>query len=281
MGDYSTREVASLSGVPENQVRRWARDRLIEAHKNAAGRWRFSFQDLALLRTARSLLDARLSLHRVTRALRLVRAQLPDGRPLSAVRILVTGNRIVVKDRLSSWEPDSKQATLDFDVQSWSASIVPQLARLSAGEPAHTDDDATSLYQSALDLELAGKLEDAREAYQAALKQDPTLVSARINLGRLLHNAGRLAEAEALYRSALAQDSSSALATFNLGVALEDQGEYDAAIATYRTVLVIDESYADAHFNLARLLEMRGDKQGALRHLSRFKRLMRRDRDPG
>jgi hypothetical protein len=42
-------------------------------------------------------------------------------------------------------------------------------------------------------------------------------------------------------------------------------------------VLTIDETYADAHFNLARLLEVRGDKQGALRHLSRFKRLMHRD----
>lgn len=277
MRDYSTREVAHLSGLPEAQVRRWARERLVAPQKNSAGRWRYSFQDVALLRTARSLLDAHLSLHRVTRALRRVREQLPDGRPLSAVRILVTGNRIVVKDRLSSWEPDSRQTTLDFDVrQSLSESIAPRLAQLTRQMPVESE-DAQSLYQAALDFELAGKTDEARHAYQAALRQDATLVSARINLGRLLHNVNRLAEAEALYRAALAQDPHNALAAYNLGVALEDQGQHDAAIEAYRSVLTLDESYADAHFNLARLLEARGDKQGALRHLSRFKRLMHRD----
>jgi tetratricopeptide (TPR) repeat protein len=274
--DYSTREVANLSGLSESQVRRWARDRLISPHKNTAGRWRYSFQDLALLRTARRLIDARLTLPRVTRALRLVREQLPDGRPLSAVRILVTGDRVVVKDRLSSWEPDSRQTTLDFDVQTLTASVAPRLARIEPLPP-EPDDDAHGLYQAALDFELAGRVDEARQAYQAALRQDPTLVSARINLGRLLHNANRLAEAEALYRAALVQDPHNALAAYNLGVALEDQGRQDAAIEAYRSVLTIDETYADAHFNLARLLEVRGDKQGALRHLSRFKRLMHRD----
>lgn len=277
MRDYSTREVANLSGLSESQVRRWARDRLISPQKNNAGRWCYSFQDLALLRTARSLLDARLSLPRVTRALRLVREQLPDGRPLSAVRILVTGDRVVIKDRLSSWEPDSRQATLDFDIQSLTASVAPRLASIERPMPDEDGDDALDLYQSALDLELAGKVDEARQAYQAALRQDPTRVSARINLGRLLHNANRLAEAEALYRAALAQDPHNALAAYNLGVALEDQDRHDAAIDAYRSVLALDETYADAHFNLARLLEARGDKQGALRHLSRFKRLMHRD----
>jgi len=257
-------------------VRRWARAELISPQKDTAGRWRYTFQDLALLKTARRLLDARLSPARITRALRLVREQIPEGRPLSAVRILVSGRNVVVKDRLSSWEPDSKQTTLDFEVSSLSEPMVPSLARLPLKleeEPA----DATRLYQSALDLELAGKLDEARHAYQAALQSDPTLVSARINLGRLLHSASRVAEAEALYRAALAQDPGNAMAAFNLGVALEDQGQSDAAAHAYRQTLLIDESYADAHFNLARLLESQGDKQGALRHLSRFKRLMHRD----
>lgn len=277
MREYSTREVADIAGLNEAQVRRWARAGLVEPIKDAHGRWRYSFQDLALLRTAAKLLRSRVTPNRVTRALRLIREQLPDGRPLSAVRIFVTGQRVVVKDQLASWEPESRQGSLDFDVRSLSQELASSIQRRSRGHVAREDPSAAGLYQSALDLELAGRGEEARSAYEAALARDPMLVAARINLGRLLHAANRITEAEALYRAALDQDPSNALAAFNLGVALEDQGENDAAVDAYRRALAIDDRYADAHFNLSRLLEAKGDERGALRHLSAFRRLMRRD----
>lgn len=285
MQEYSTREVESLTGLSAGRVRSFARAGLVSPRKDARGRWRFSFQDLALLRTARSLLDARLSIHRVTRALRELRAQLP-GRPLSAVRILVIGERVVVKDRLASWEPESRQGTLAFDIRDLSADLVKGKSSRTAGAAprvlgrARVEDapeTAAGLYQSALELELAGRGDEAQAAYRSALDRDPTLVAARINLGRLLHAAGRVAEAEAMYRAALKDDPASALAAFNLGVALEDQEQTDAAIAAYRRAIEVDERYADAHFNLARLLESSGDKRAALRHLSRFRRLVRGD----
>jgi tetratricopeptide (TPR) repeat protein len=275
--EYSTREVAEIAGLPEAQIRRWARAGLVAPHKGKQGRWFYSFQDLALLRTAGKLLGARMTPNRVTRALRLIRDQLPAGRPLSAVRILVTGTRVVVKDRLASWEPETRQGTLDFDVQELSRQVAPRIPRRSRAELERQSESAAGFYQSALDLELAGRGEEAREAYQAALQRDPKLVSARINLGRLLHAANRVAEAEALYRAALEQDPHNAVAAFNLGVALEDQNQTAAAIDAYRRTITIDEAYADAHFNLSRLLEAQGDERGALRHLSSFKRLMHRE----
>lgn len=277
MREYSTREVADIAGLSEPQVRRWARLSLVTPSKDARGRWRYSFQDLALLRTAGKLLGAKLTPNRVTRALRQIREQLPDGRPLSAVRILVTGRRVVVKDRLASWEPDSRQGTLDFDVQSLSERVAPRIPRRTRAELERPGESAAGLYQCALDLELAGRSDEARDAYQAALNRDPRLLSARINLARLLHAANRVTEAEALYRAALEQDPRSALAAFNLGVALEDQGAIDAAIDAYRRALGIDDAYADAHFNLSRLLKTKGDDRGALRHLSTFRRLMLKD----
>jgi tetratricopeptide (TPR) repeat protein len=276
--DYSTREAADIAGLPAGQVRRWARAKLLTPRKNARGHWRFSFQDLALLRTAAKLRDAPLSANRVTRSLRLLREQLPAGRPLSAVRVLVSGGRVVVKDRLASWEPDSRQGTLDFDVETLSRQLAPTLRRRRGGPPSSRNETASDWYQSALDLELAGRADEAQRAYRNALTQDPDLVGARINLGRLLHAANRMAEAEALYRAALEQDPCNALAAFNLGVALEDQGLTDAAVGAYRHALLLDERYADAHFNLSRLLEAKGDKRAALRHLMSFRRLMRKDR---
>ena len=275
MREYSTRQVADLAGLPEDQIRRWARAKLVTPSKDAQGRWRYSFQDLALLRTAGKLLGARLTPHRVTRTLRLIREQLPAGRPLSAVRLFVTGQRVVVKDRLASWEPESRQGTFNFDVQALSRQVASLIPRHSRAELERQAQSAVDLYETASDLELAGRSDEAREAYQAALRWDPKLVSARIDLGRLLHAANRVAEAEALYRAALEQDPHNALAAFNLGVALEDQDKVDAAVEAYRRVLAIDDAYADAHFNLSRLLEAEGDERGALRHLSTFKRLMR------
>lgn len=277
MRQYSTREVAELAGLPESRVRGFARAGVVTPDKDARGRWRYSFQDLAALRAAGKLLDAGVSMKRVTRTFRLLRAQLPAGRPLSAVKLLVTGKRVVVRDRLASWEPESGQRALDFDVKAMSEQVAPQLPRSSRADVALEDESADLLYQAALDLELAGRGDEARQAYEAVLRRDPMLVGARINLGRLLHAAGKLGEAEALYRAALEHDSKSVIAAFNLGVVLEDQGRAEAAARAYRNVLSIDDRYADAHYNLSRLLEAKGDTRGALRHLSSFRRLMQND----
>lgn len=274
MREYSTGEVAELSGLPEGRIRGWTRAGLVTPTRDGRGPWRYSFQDLALLRTAAELLRAGLSTRRVTKTLRLIREQLPEGRPLSAVRILVNGQRVVVKDRLSSWEPETRQGTFDFDVQALSRKVAPKIVTPSEAAPSRTP-AAPDLYESALNLELAGRTDEARAAYAAALQLDPKLVSARINLGRLLHAEKRFAEAELHYRAALEQDPESAMAAFNLGVALEDQGRTEAAAEAYGRALSVDQRHADAHFNLSRLLEARGDQRGALRHLNSFRRLIR------
>lgn len=276
MRAYSTREVADLAGLPEVRVRKWARAGLVMPAKDPRGHWRYSFQDLAVLRTAGRLLEANVSMSRVTRTLRLLREQLPAGRPLSAVRILVTGPHVIVKDRLSSWEPESGQCALDFDVQAMTAQVAARIPLPAPAGGKRQSETAEDLYQTALDLELAGRVEAAREVYEAVLRCDPKQVGARINLGRLLHAAGNAADAEALYRAALRQEPRNALAAFNLGVALEDQGKTAAAVDAYRVAIGADDAYADAHYNLSRLLEAQGDARGALRHLNTFRRLMQK-----
>jgi len=262
-----------ISKLPAAQVRRWARAGLVTPTKDESGHWQYSFQDLALLRMAGQLLEARVSPNRVTRTLRRLRDELP-GRPLSSVNLVVVGGRVVVRDRFASWALDSGQGELSFEMESVAARLDPAGPE-SAPAVLETGAGAEDLHEAALDLELAGRPDEAEAAYVAALAKDPSLVDARINLGRLLHGAGRLAEAEALYRAALEQDAGNALAAFNLGVVLEDQKRADAAIEAYRRAIAIDDSHADAHFNLGRLLEAQGDRQAALRHLSRFRRLTR------
>lgn len=272
MREYSTREVAEISDVPAPQIRRWARAGLLTPIKDDSGRWRFSFQDLALLRTAGKLMEAGVSPARVARTLRELRDQLPS-RPLSAVSLVVAAGRVIVRDRMASWVLESRQGVFGFGMESAAEPAERSAATVSPKRGAN--ENAETLYRSALDLELAGRLKEAEAAYRAALERNAKLVDARINLGRLVHAANRLDEAESFYREALAQEPDNALAAFNLGVVLEDQGKTAAAVEAYRRAIETDNDHADAHFNLARLLEQDGDKQAALRHLVRFRKLTR------
>lgn len=269
MREYSTREVAEISSLPAPQIRRWARAGLVEPVKDETGRWRFSFQDLALLRTAGKLLEARVTPARVTRTLHELREQLPS-RPLSAVSLVVAGGRVIVRDRMASWVLESRQGVFGFEMESVGESASP-LRPVAPERP--ESESADTLYRSALDLELGGRLKEAESAYRAALEKNSRFVDARINLGRLVHAANRLSEAESLYRAALEQAPDSSLAAFNLGVVLEDQSKARLAVEAYRRAIEIDDDHADAHFNLSRLLEQSGDRQAALRHLACFRRL--------
>lgn len=125
--EYSTQRAAELTGLLPEQIRRWARAGFVARQKRVRAHWHLSFQDLALLRAARSLLDARFSSNRVTRTLHRLRDQSRPGMPLSAMRILVTAKRIVFSDRSASWEPETLQGTLDFDVRARSETAATRI----------------------------------------------------------------------------------------------------------------------------------------------------------
>lgn len=282
---WSTRDAAGLTGVEAALVRRWARAGIVTPARDARGRWRYSFADLALLRAGAGLIRCRLTPHRVTRALRLVREQLPTAQPLSAVRIFVAGRRVVVTDGCASWEPESRQRTLGFDAEPRAPRVPPsRRARSRAGVQASRRMRSYSVpaptprpRQRALDLEPAARAVAAVGGPRVRGSVHGTRVDARIELGYRLHAADRVAEAEALYRVALEEDPGNAEAAYHLGRALEDQHEDAAAVAAYRRAVVLDAAHADAHFNLARLLETRGDAAEADRHLQAFRRFAHAD----
>ncbi len=269
MWGYRARDVARMLGLPEHQVRGWARDGFVAPRRGPRGELRFSFHDLVLLRTARDLVAARISPSRVKRALRQLRAQLPEGRSLSGVRVTAEGDRVVVRDGSSLWHPDSGQALLDFDVKEVAASVAPLL-----GDAAGDARDADAFYEWGCDLE-DGAPEQAREAYRRALALDPDHYGANVNLGRLVHEARDAAAAELHYRRALGSRPGDPAALFNLGVALEDQGRREDALAAYEASLAAAPDHADPHVNAARLCEKLGRREEALRHLGAVRRLAR------
>jgi predicted Zn-dependent protease len=263
MRAYTTREVAELIGDSQQRVRAAARAGFVSPLKDLRGRFRFSFQDVVLLRSTKRLEDQKLGVRRVWRALRAIRAHLPDERPLCSVRVIAANDRFLVRDNNTSWEPESGQTLFDFAVRDSAAVASPVGGHDDAGGLVVAD-TADYWFERGLKLDRA-ELVDADH------------VSARINLGRIRHRSRDYDAAETLYREALAREPDHAIAAFNLGVVLEDRGAVDAAIDSYQLAISADPALPDAHYNLARLYEWRGDRALAARHMAQFRTLCRDD----
>jgi tetratricopeptide (TPR) repeat protein len=276
MKGYTSQDVARLLGLTVAQVRGFARDGFLSpaAPRGARRPLQFSFQDLVILRTAKALVAARIPTRRIRRALRKLRQQLPRGRSLAELHIAAEGDRIVVSDGETAWNPESEQTHLDFAVSELATRAAPIARRTAqAARAAQANFDAEDWYELGLELE-AVEPGEARDAYRRALELDAHHADAHVNLGRLLQEKGMVEEAERHYRLALRERPDHATAAFDLGIALEDLGRTADAIEAYRAALAADPRLADAHYNVARLYEKVGKRAAALRHLSIYRRLM-------
>lgn len=273
---YSVREVSAMLGLSAGQIRSYAAKGFLTPERDADGDLRFGFQDLVILRTAGELTAAHIPSRKIRRVLASVRAQLPEGRSIAGVRIAADGERVVVRDGATVWNPESGQSLFDFSVAEIADKTKPIALAAVREAKARRDDDlgADAWFELGSDLEISAP-DEARAAYEKAIALDPAHVDAHVNLGRLLHEDGSPALAETHYRAALAADPHHSVATFNLGVALDDLGRLAEATDAYRRAIDLDPENHDAHYNLAGILEREGDKAGAVRHLTRYRALTR------
>lgn len=268
MAGYPTREVVAILGLTPAQVRGWVRAGFLSPGRGPRGAFRFSFQDLLVLRAAEGLLAAKIPARRVRRALRRLRDQLGEGRSMTGVHITAEGDDVVVRDGETRWEPESGQVIFDFGVAEVAERVAPFLAAASPKGSLEAED----WYGWGCDLEDASP-DQAREAYRRALEIDADHAGALVNLGRMLQGAGMPGIAEAHYRHALEAHPDDETAAFNLGVVLEDLGRPGEALEAYERAIASDASFADAHFNAARICEVLGQRAAALRHLKAYRKL--------
>jgi tetratricopeptide (TPR) repeat protein len=274
MESFTTRDVARLLGLTERQVRAQARAGFLTPLRGPRNGYRFSFQDLVLLRTARELAQARVPSRRIRNALCELARQLPSGRSLTEIRITPQGQELLVHDGGFAWNPESGQVQMEFAVAGLANTPAPQPRTLRpVMHRPPSAQGAWDWFDLALDLEDTDPAAASR-AYGEALTQDPTLVDAHVNLGRLLQLAGQIEQAIEHYRVSVKAAGNDPTAAFNLGTALEQLGRWNDALAAYRRALATDCSFADAHFNIARLYEQLGRRTEAIRHLRAYKRLV-------
>jgi tetratricopeptide (TPR) repeat protein len=275
MRSYSVRDVARLLRLSPDTTRNLIKAGFVKPSRGARREYRFSFQDLIVLRTARALLAANIPPKRIRRSLENLRRELPQSMPLSGLSISAVGDHVVVRDGESQRQVDSGQYLLALDVSLENGVLHVVEHRRAAAEPPPSPAPRDWFAQA---LALEGSDPDgALAAYRQAVAQDPRHAAAWTNWGRLLHERGRTQQAADVYRQALAQAGPDPLLLFNQGVLLEDLGNPAAALEAYQTALAEDPGLADCHYNLARLYESLGKPQHAIRHLGQYRRLMSGD----
>lgn len=272
---FSTREVADFLGLKPGQVRHYVRRQLITPARSDGGHYRFSFQDVVLLRTAKALLNARISPRRANRALLKLRSELADDagpRTLASIKIQALGQTVVVREDASLWSAESGQGYLDFEAEPAerpTARIEPisHDDLIVVSEPDQLDTDAW--YNMGLDLEEI-EPDRAPEAYRRAIAIDPDNVDAHVNLGRLCQIKGDLRRAKRHYEKALRCAPEHQLAAYNLGTVFDELDELERAAGYYRNALDVP----DSHYNLARISELAGDELAARRYMRSYRALL-------
>jgi tetratricopeptide (TPR) repeat protein len=111
---------------------------------------------------------------------------------------------------------------------------------------------------------------DLEGLWRDVLQKNPTAWMAHNNLGNLLKDAGRLEEARSEYDAAIAVRPDFAMAHSNLGIVCKRQGRLDDAIREYRRAIQSDPDYVAAHFNLGLAFQQRGDLDQAAAEFRKY-----------
>ena len=276
MRSYSMRDVQRLLRLSPDTTRNLIKAGFLKPARGARREYRFSFQDLIVLRTARALIDAKIPTRRIHRSLESLRRELPESVPLSGLSISAVGDHVVVREGATQRQVDSGQYLLGLDV-SMENGVLRVVERRQEASPARADTAPRGdWFAQALTLESTDP-EGALTAWRQAVDEDASNAAAWTNWGRLLHEQGRTQQAAEVYRRALAQVGPNPLLLFNQGVLLEDLGDAAAALEAYRSAIAEDPELADCHYNLARLYESLGEPQHAIRHLGQYRRLLSGD----
>lgn len=284
------REVQALLGISRTVVTALIAAGVVAPRRGPRREYRFTFQDVVLLRTAQSLRASHVPTRHITRSLRRLQELGQQGRPPTGLRVAAAGRDVTVRDRQGQWQVDTGQFVLDFDARQERAAagegkvLVMQrspgpgtcappegsadLAALAGADAL----DAANEFERGVALESHAP-DAARVAYARAIAADPAFPDAYLNLGCLLCDGGCFEEAVLLYRAALQQLPDHPVLHFNLGVALEDAGAQREALASYHACIDLAPDFADAHYNAARLHEALGDPHRAIRHYNQYRKL--------
>lgn len=259
---FTLSEIARLLDLSPTRLRTLDRAGVVSPSGRRRGRRAYTFSDLIALRTAKTLLERKVRLRDVTRAVQVLKKSLPKvTRPLQELRIVSDGQRVVVRTQDGSFEPLTGQMLLDLEVKTLREDVVRVLRPSAGRERART---AYELYLRASQLDEDPRtMDDAERLYQQAVQLDPWLGIAYTNLGNIRFRRQDTEGAEALYRKALEIDARQPEAQYNLGYVMLERGQPDLSVPLFLGAIAADPKFSDAYFNLAMAYEQIGEAQKA------------------
>lgn len=249
---FTRREVGRILGVEPGRLRYWERLRLVRPQARWGERF-YGFGDLVALRTLQRLTASHVPAQRVRTAVASVEAQF--GSPelsLNELTLVDRGGRVAVVPPGASapFDPLTRQWLLAFEL----ATAAGELRSMSPNTP-------EDLFQRALDCESDPEsLPEAVATYRRVIDAAPNWVEAHINLGVALYQMGCVEDAKAAFEAAVRLDPENGISRYNLGCVLEEQGQIDRALEHLRRAAAIMPSHPDVHFNLALAYEKRGER---------------------
>ena len=279
---FTTSEVAAATGFAPRRVREFVRRGLLAPTRSGQGAMRFTFQDMALLRTLRRLLGTAVPTRKTLATLAELQRGLAaeqDGKALAGLPLAANGDAIVLREGDAMWDARTGQGNLDFDPRRRAGKVVaigkraasagPKAAQAGEAEAPADELDSDDWYNLGLDFEETAPPK-AAPAYRRAISINPANADAHVNLGRLCQVQGDLKRAKRHYQMALHAQPKHQLALYNMGTVFDELDEPDTALGYYAQA----PDVPDAHYNTARIFEMRGDELASRRHMRRYRGMM-------
>ena len=125
-------------------------------------------------------------------------------------------------------------------------------------QPVASVNPAITMIDEGNALEEQGRIPEAMERYEAAIKADPQCARAHLNRGNILLTGARFDDARSAYKLAIACDPHYAAAHFNLGNLNYRAGEFELAVRNYQAAIGIGPDFADAFVGMANALDSLG-----------------------
>jgi len=115
-------------------------------------------------------------------------------------------------------------------------------------------------------LQSQGRMEEAVQQYRQAIECQPDLARPRYNLGCIFASQGRFAEAIQEYQDALRLEPLASEVRNNLGVALASSGRLDEAIVQFQRAVELRPDFVEAQVNWGHALAKQTSFPEAIRH---------------
>ncbi len=267
---YTPAMLAELTGVDVSVVRRWHRLGLIRPVREVRRLPYFDFQEVAAARQLAQMLASGMSAQAIRRQLTALAQRLPLAeRPLAQLSVILEGSELLLRQGEGLLDAVGQYR---FDFGAADALPIKTLPPQTEAEPepCPLENSPAALVQAAIDLEDAGDLDGAIEAYRSAAAAAGPSPDVCFRLAELLYRQGDLAASRERYYMAIELDEDLVEARANLGCVLAELNDHELAVAAFQGALAFHPDYADVHYQLGRTFDDLGRAGEAEAHWRRF-----------